>query len=362
MAEENEDRDNGPARAATALGLLTAFARLAVAGSFGVVAWNAAHAGVPEPRTEVPIHQLTLSDGTIRYWIEIKVGGAKVEALLDTGTTGLRLLPGIVSGAGPTAGPRDRIAVGSSTEFVGTVSTGTLAVGGLSASSPFQLVEDVRCQPGQSTCPAAQTPFERYGIGADGLPGEGFRALMGIKMGPSGIANPLMAIGATRWIVELPRPGEGASGKLVLNPRDDEAQGYADIPILWTLRHNQPLHDAMRGCLQKSGGSRKVCGTVTFDTGYPAMDVYGEHEVWPENTKAELTIFDGAEPRAAMSFDAGIKTRASEVFFDVRRGPTIFAGVVPYFAFDVLYDPGENEIRLKPRAEIAGLPAGRLVP
>ena len=351
----------GPRDVTDMLRRLVALAAMLLGAAIVLGAVAPAKSPVPEPRTEVPIRQLTLSDGTIRYWIQVKVGNTSVDALLDTGTTGLRVLPDTVSSAGSTEGSSDRIFVGSNTEFAGKVSKRTIAVGDLSALSPFQLVEEVKCHPGQSSCLATQVPFDRYGIGADGLPGEGFRALIGIKMGPSDITNPLVAIGAKRWIVELPRPGDSTSGKLVLNPHDEEAAGYAHIPILWTFRHNEPLHDAVRGCLQKSGSSEKACGTVTFDSGYPAMDVYGEHEVWPENTKAELMIFDGTEPRAAASFNAGIKEHASEVFFDFRHGPTIFAGVVPYFAFDVLYDPGRNEIWLKPRTNIAGLPAGRLI-
>ena len=108
---------------------------------------------------------------------------------------------------------------------------------------------------------------------------------------------------------------------------------------------------------------------MTFDTGYPALDVIDgpaglRYGAWPKNTKAELTMFDGREARAALSFETGIKANASEVFFDVNggAGTLILAGAMPYFAFDVLYDPGRNEIGLKPRAAVAGMPAGRLVP
>jgi hypothetical protein len=75
-------------------------------------------------------------------------------------------------------------------------------------------------------------------------------------------------------------------------------------------------------------------------------------------------MFDGSEARAALSFETGIKANASQVFFDVNGGDgtLILAGVVPYFAFDVLYDPGRNEIGLKPRATVAGMPEGRLIP
>jgi hypothetical protein len=117
------------------------------------------------------------------------------------------------------------------------------------------------------------------------------------------------------------------------------------------------------------GSNQKACGTLTFDTGYPALDVIDgptglRYGAWSENTKAELTILDGSEARAVESFETGIKANASQVFFDGNGGDgtLILAGVVPYFAFDVLYDPGRNEIGLKPRATVAGMPEGRLIP
>jgi hypothetical protein len=155
-----------------------------------------ADADPDEIHSELPIQQVTLSDGTIRYWIPIKMGNMSVDALLDTGTTGLRIFPDAISSVDTTKGPGDSISVGPGTLFEGEISSGTVAVGSLSAEMPFQLIDKVQCGPNQPNCPATQIPFEEYGIGADGLPGEGFHALGGTKMGPSDIANPLVAIGA----------------------------------------------------------------------------------------------------------------------------------------------------------------------
>jgi hypothetical protein len=338
-------------------------------------------------RTEVPIQQITLSDGTIRYWIPVKIGNTSVNTLLDSGTTGLRILPGAISGSDAPKGQIDRLTVASGTVLVGEVTSGTIQIGSISGLSPFQSIKKIECVFRASTCPSAHVPFEEYGLGAEGLPGEGFHAIIGVKAGLSSLANPLLAIGVTRWIIELPRPGDSTPGKLVLNPRDDEAGDYVYIPVGGPHTFGMPdvfthirgnitkperdvlLPDAMGGCLQIESGA-KACGALTFDTGYPAVDVINgpisvSQGALPENTKAELTIFDGNEPRAATSFEAGIKAQASQVFV-TKHGPqnfgtVIFAGAVPYFAFDVLYESNRNRIGLKPRPIAAGLPAGKLL-
>lgn len=346
----------------------------AAASAFLLVGIPVAHAqgSAPETRTEVPIQQVTLSDGTIRYWIPTNVGGTSIDALLDTGTTGLRILPDVISSADTPEGPSDSIAVGHTTLFIGQVSTGALTVGGLSASSPFELIKNV-CRDTLSNCRTTRGPIDRfghkYGIGAEGLPGEGFHALIGIKMGPSDITNPLVAIGAKRWIVKLPRPHASTPGKLVLNPRDDEVADFSYIPLvtqIGTYKDIAALHDAMSGCLQKLGSNERACGALTFDTGYSAVHVFNsalEQGTWPENTQAEMTIFDGTEPRVGASFEAE-KVNGSQIFVTKHRddlGPVIFAGVTPYFAFEVLYDPSKNVIGLRPRDIVVGMPAGRLL-
>jgi hypothetical protein len=118
------------------------------------------------------------------------------------------------------------------------------------------------------------------------------------------------------------------------------------------------------------GSTAKACGALTCDTGAPRVDVvnasiavrYGGN--WPRNTQAELELFEGTEARATVSFEAGTKANASEVFFEKDRSiaTVIFAGVAPYFAFDVLYDPSTNAVGLKPRAIVVGMPTGKLIP
>jgi hypothetical protein len=48
-------------------------------------------------RLEVPIKQTLLTDGVTRYSISVAIGGSPpIDVMLDTGSTGLRMLPGTV--------------------------------------------------------------------------------------------------------------------------------------------------------------------------------------------------------------------------------------------------------------------------
>lgn len=329
-----------------------------------------AQAQTPAPRTEIPIQQVTLSDGAIRYSIPIQIGGATVTALLDTGSTGLRVLPDVIS-PDEAEGPDDKISFGSHTSYTGRMSKASLQVGTLSAPLPFELIEEI-CGNGGCQHTGRGTRGQKHKLGAEGLPDEGFDALIGIKTGPSDIANPLLIIGAKRWIVELPRPGDAAPGKLVLNPSDREVTGYAYVPLLAQFRQSESLHDALSGCLKNLANGAEACGSVTFDTGYPAMNIIDGpiglrlgQRTWPADTKAELTLFDGKEPRAAAAFHAGPKGSLFQVFLTAhgwRSGIVILAGVAPYLAFDILYDPARNAIGLKPREAAPGIPSGQVIP
>ena len=55
-----------------------------------------AHAQEPV-RAKVPIREVILSDGAHRYGVPITVGATQIEAGLDTGSSGLRIVPNVVS-------------------------------------------------------------------------------------------------------------------------------------------------------------------------------------------------------------------------------------------------------------------------
>lgn len=308
-------------------------------------------------RAEAPIREVTLSNGTRRYTVPIRMGATEIEAGLDTGSTGLRILPGVLGPDDATAkGRSGDYAYGSGVRLGGDAGRGQLTVGAASGAAAVQLVRRIDCVPDQPRCPASRLPIERYGIQGDGLPGEGFKAIIGTNMGEGPIGNPLIAIGARRWIVELPRPGDDKPGRLILNPTDAETQGFVMLPIVEAFAGRYGgFHDSVQACIAKAGETAKACGPLLMDSGAPGIAVAnaGLGTVWPGGTQATFAFYDaGGHLAAGEVFVVGERRQASHLSFRTAQHPpgvAIFAGLTPFFAFDVLYDPEHKAVGLRPR-------------
>jgi hypothetical protein len=346
--------------------------RLLLAAALGVVAaWPAWPARAEPPRrVELPIREVVLSDGARRYTVPLQVGGTTIEAGLDTGSTGLRILPSTL-GAGDVreSSEADTYAYGSGARFEGVIGRATVGFGPLSGTSTVQVIRKVGCVEQKPNCPANRIPLAQYGIQGDGLPGEGFKAILGANMAHAPAENPLAAVGAARWIVELPRPGEGRPGRLVLNPADDEVRDYVRLKLLPNFREQRGgMHDAVAGCLVNEAAQARACGALLMDTGAPGLDVVNGKlggTPWAPGTPATLVL---AEPdgqvRAAEKLTIGLRQHASRLNYSQEprfTGTILRMGLSPYFAFSVLYDPSAGEIGVKPRAPTPDSPRGQVV-
>jgi hypothetical protein len=306
-----------------------------------------------------------LSNGARRYSIPVKVGGVSIEAGLDTGSTGLRILPGVLGPQDAAASRRaESYAYASGSRYDGVVGEARLAVGGLAGQAPVQLIEQLGCMPRFPHCPVSRVPAAQYGVQSDGLPNEGFRAILGANMAPARVGNPFLALGARRWIVELPRPGEGQPGRLILNPTDAELAGYVTVPLaaIHARQEGGGIHDSVPGCLVNSRTQARACGAVLLDSGAPGIRVLnsGLAQVWAEGTPAQIVFLDVAgHALAAERLTIGERAHASHLSFAAEPqapGVVIFAGLSPYFAFSVLYDSTRQAIGLKARTPAAGGP------
>ncbi len=315
-------------------------------------------------RAEVPIQQLVLSDGTHRYAVPVRIGSVTLWAALDTGSTGLRVLARALGPADARpGGAADDVTYLTGLTLHGAHSDAEVAIGGVSGRIPIQVVSSVGCASAIPDCPAARVSPAEYGIEGDGLPGEGFDAILGTNMANADIANPLSALGVQRWLVELPRPGLAAPGRLVLNLTDNEVQGFIPLraPPLARQRRDG-LHDAVSGCLVNDAAKARACGPTLLDTGAPGLRVVNGGlgpAPWPDGALARLAFFDDAgRPRACQSFRIGgpfgfaklsVETAASEP-------AAIYAGPLPYFVFSVLYDPRIDAIAVRPRPDVGVAP------
>lgn len=312
----------------------------------------------PAVRSEAPILQTTLSNGARRYAVPVRVGATTLMAALDTGSTGLRILPGVLGEADAVVSAEpEAYGYASGSRYEGVVGDADLAIGGARGTGPVHLIRTIGCYAYLPHCPASRTTLEHYGIASDGLPGEGFKAILGIDMAPGRVGNPLRFLGARRWIVDLPRPGEG-DGRLILNPTEAETAGYVMVPLAAPYAHERGggLHDAVPGCLGAPALHVRACGAVLMDTGAPGLSVangrLGEAP-WPDGSAAALELFDttGAiAARAAMT--VGLRDQGTRLTYRQEArvfGVVIYAGIAPYFAWSVLYDARRQMIGLKPR-------------
>jgi hypothetical protein len=302
-------------------------------------------------RSEVPIKEVVLSDGTRRYTIPLTVAGHNVDAGLDTGSVGLRVLPDAAEGAKPTGS--DRVySYGAGTELEGPEAKAVVAVGDVAAPIDIQAVRSIGCTRARQNCPASKLSPAQFGIQGDGLPGEGFRAIMGTGLGHADLPNPLGALGVRRWIVELPRPGEVGAGRLILNPSEQEVAGFVSLALTNKGRDRQA--DWLRACLSQASDSNPICAPTLIDTGAPGLQVVNERaRPWVEGTAGRL-IFqeaDGASA-AAIDFKSGMRNQASHLTFtqDERvSGARIRSGLIAYFAYSVLYDADRGTIAFRAR-------------
>ncbi len=336
--------------------------KTALAAAFALLA---AAPALAQSRSEVPLREVTLSDGTRRYAVTIKVGGTEIEAGLDSGSTGLRILPGTLQPADAKGtGDDTSIAYGAGTAFDGEVARGTLTIGGASGTTPLQLIKSKDCVNRQPNCPASKIPMEQFGIQGNGIPGAGFKAIFGTSLADNEVDNPLIAIGVKRWIITLPR-SENETGRLVLNPSDEEVKDYVTLAIDGR-RGN--LHDAVQGCIVNQTTKLNACGLLTMDTGAPGIGVVNAgfgYSAMPPGAAAVLGFYDGRTPRAMESFTVNSRDHAARLDFfpDNRvRGTVIRSGLAPYFAFEVLYDPGKRVLGLKARPATGNSPVGAVSP
>lgn len=302
-------------------------------------------------RVEVPISQAVLPNNHIHYAIPLRIGGTTVQAMLDTGSTGLRVLPDTLAAADYEASDRgSRYSYSSGALLEGVVAHATIALGSAMSPAPipFEAIRTIGCMAALPDCPASRIAPADFGIGGEGFAKQGYRAILGTGFRTADVDNPLMAMGVRRWIVELPRPGESNPGRLILNPTDDETKGY----VMFALVQGG---NAVPGCLVAGGdGNARICGRVMFDTGSPVIFVESRGAVgglpWKDGTPAMLVVQNSSGQQLGTRFVIGAGTP-----YAVQANPraelpfTRISGSAPYFAFSVLYDADAGAVGLKAR-------------
>lgn len=307
-------------------------------------------------RQEIPIARTRLADGAIRYSVPLSIdGGASMQAMLDTGSTGLRLVRQPPSAAKPGDGASLDFAYTSGVMVSGRVVPVELRLGGANAwSTSAHFIESIGCVEARPHCPASMVGYDTFGFGGDGVPGAGFPAILGIAMRPADAkhpwAHPLEA-GAERWLVEAPRAFD-AHGRLVLNPSDDELRGFEYIPLAEGAGHAGVPADAVQGCVAIDQGAEQ-CGPLVLDLGANGIRLTGAGEPSGDGAKVRIRI-----GHAEVRFVSGQRPPLDR-FFPQPQGRVTSLGALPFMFWTVLYDPAHHRIGLRPRERGPEAEAGR---
>lgn len=328
--------------------------RRSAALTFALAMTAAAHTEPPPPpRIELPVREVDLSDGTRRYAVQLTIGGVAMDAGLDTGSTGLRVLAPRLT-APLHGGAASQYSYSSGLIIEGRVTKIAVQFGLAAGSVPVQLIEKLGCTSIHPECPGKTLGVADYGIQGDGLKNEGFPAILGINMADNSVTNPLMALGVVRWIVELPQPGKDGTGRLILDPTNEEVANFTRLPLIPALlTRNSGVHDAIPGCVVRTDTDAKFCGPVMFDSGAPGLRISLPefNSPWPAGTPGQLVV-GGNGQNVALAFTTGRREQASGMFQErigANAVPHISAGLMPYFGWSVLYEPNAKSIGLKPR-------------
>lgn len=230
-------------------------------------------------RFEVPITRHILPDGNVRFTVPVRVGdGPTIPAMLDTGSYGLRILA--------RALPRHQYEptgfglpfnFQSGLIFHGPTVQERIQIGlpGPRFQTAIQVVRSMSCQKSRPDCPASQLPPVEFGIGGNGIPYQGFEAILGLSLrwsnAPNAVLNPLGKVGDRRWIVILPRPGSETRGKLIINPDARDMAGFQPVALRRRPSEHggppQPLDLGIPNCPEAPLAQQVNCPIMPLDSG-----------------------------------------------------------------------------------------------
>jgi hypothetical protein len=304
------------------------------------------------------------------FSVPVRVGSTLIETGVDTGSTGLRVLPNVLKAQDAQAGERpDVYSYTSGIEIDGVVGTAQIAFGARAGQGLFQMIRTVGCVQRQPNCPFTRVGgLEHYRIMGQGIPDVGFKAIAGLGFAPAqpGMpAQPLEEIGVSRFLIELPR-GSDAKGRLVLDPAPGDTQNFVELPNAQD-ESGKPQRNRVPGCLVNLKINQSICGNMLLDSGAPGISASvagGANADWPPGTPGRIVFGDGhGRVLASMDFTSGpgqfSQVHAGSAGPEQARA-SISLGLTPYLAFSVLYDLTRHTIALRPRPQMPGAPPGRV--
>ncbi len=303
------------------------------------------------------------SSGSLKLLgLSMSVAGREAELLLDTGSSGLRVLSSAVGTVGLQRTQTPVVVTfGDNTQFIGVVGRAPLGLGGVLTEEPvaIQLIDQVRCAPGAERC------SDRLFDGS-----QDFSGILGTSVGPR-TPSPEIFDPLTRF------PGNLDSGHIIRTGGFNSSQGTftigltptntAGFGILNLARANNPP-TFPDGTPVWDDGSLRVNYSITvgndlllnslpgrtiFDTG--TSDILINSPLLGGPTFAVRTLPVGSLFRAALpgafiysvNVTFPIQPGIDRIFVDATSNVQIL-GMPFFFKSDVLFDVDQGRIGFLP--------------
>jgi hypothetical protein len=295
----------------------------------------------------VPLRLDQRGSGSVRMAATIEIGGVALDAFVDTGSSGLRVMPGVLDDSAYDAISDELVEFSyhSGLAIGGVVATAPVTIGGLTTPPiAIEAVRSVGCTPELPQCDTAGFGYPAIlGIGMRNLPGSG------------GIANPIVQLDGHPAFAVHARRG-ASSGMLTIAP-DSDGYELTDVPLEAggePLADGSPARDdrTVPTCVVDETHGMTICAGGILDTGCGPTELLrpsytGANEMWSPGTEVEVTT-------AALSYSFTIGAMpvpgVDEVLLEPRPNHTvdmINVGTAAFFHADVLFDQAGGRIGIK---------------
>jgi hypothetical protein len=223
----------------------------------------------------------------IGFEVTVSIGGTSIPALLDTGSSGIRVVQGAVPAGSFASVSTTNVSVtyGSGTVASGVVATASVTFGNLTTAAPIpvQLITDVGCTEQMPNCPAKNESLDDFAF--KGESGGTWKVIVGVGMRVDGdgnqIGNPIVQLpGSPAYVVNVSGPYTTTTGNLRIGPTPAEKATFKTNTMValvggGTLGNGVTAYND-RGnpvCIVDGTAPMTYCADALLDTGTAATIV-----------------------------------------------------------------------------------------
>ncbi len=301
--------------------------------------------------------------------VPLSLGDAgPIEAILDTGSSGLQLLANLLPPATLAALTPGTISYGYS--FVelgidarGTVDSATVLLGGRATPSPIPIVvyDQLGCT-SASLCPTDGGGLEPYVF-------NGYPAILGVGLrnswaGSDAIGSPIAQLpGQPAFLVKAPEFG-GDAGLVRIGPSAAEVATYSTYQLPAdsldpSLPNGTPSWNdwAVPACIDDGSTGADYCGSALLDTGTPFIAIWwaGQMSTAELAPASNVSVSVGPASGPIGQFDVTVGSPPQFGLDDFVLAPQLpgygsllVLGLPVFSRYDVLFDAARGQIGLLP--------------